>query len=177
MLSIVETLKEYRNILLGQDINVYTDHKNHTNPKTITASPRIQRWRWTIEEFNPTLIYIQGEKNKVADCISRLEFDHSTYSNNKNELNEIFNAENLINTNELFPLDTFTIAKHQQKDVALQTYLNNDTKYFTKKVHGAEVVLFNNKMYIPKSLRNQILDWYHVTLQHPGATRTEKTIR
>ena len=58
MLSIVETLKKYRNILIGQDVNVYTDNKIPTNPKTITASPRIQRWRWTIEECNPTLIYV-----------------------------------------------------------------------------------------------------------------------
>ena len=35
MLSIVETLQEYRNILLGYDITVYTNHKNNTNSQTL----------------------------------------------------------------------------------------------------------------------------------------------
>ena len=38
LLAIVETLKGFKNILLGQQIRVYTDHKNlHTNSSTQTV--------------------------------------------------------------------------------------------------------------------------------------------
>ena len=42
LLAIVETLKEYRNILLGQKIIVYTDHKNLTFKNFNTEC--VMRW-------------------------------------------------------------------------------------------------------------------------------------
>jgi len=61
LLSIVETLKEYRNILLGQQIEMFTDHKNlvykHFNTK------RVMRWRLLLEEFGPKLTYVKGTNN------------------------------------------------------------------------------------------------------------------
>ena len=71
LLSIVETLKEFRNILLGHQITVYTDHKNLTYK--IFNTERVMRWRLIIEEFGPELKYIKGENNVVADALSRLE--------------------------------------------------------------------------------------------------------
>ena len=38
MLSAVETLLEFRNILLGSKITIYTDHMNNVNPTTKYAS-------------------------------------------------------------------------------------------------------------------------------------------
>ena len=70
LLSIVKTLKEFKNILLGQQIVVYTDHKNLTY-KNFNME-RVMRWQLLIEEFGPTIKYIKGPKNIVADTLSRL---------------------------------------------------------------------------------------------------------
>ena len=68
LLAIVETLKEFRNILLGQKIVIHTDHKNLTYANFNTD--RVIRWRLIIEEYGPNLKYIEGPKNIVADCNS-----------------------------------------------------------------------------------------------------------
>ena len=67
----METLKEFRNILLGQKIKVHTDHENLTY-KTFN-SDRVMWWRLYIEEYSPELQYIKGTSNVVADALSRLE--------------------------------------------------------------------------------------------------------
>ena len=56
LLSIVETLKEFCNILLGQKIKVHTDHENLTY-KTFN-SDRVMRWRLYIEEYSLDLQYV-----------------------------------------------------------------------------------------------------------------------
>src|SRR5688572_2845014 len=73
LLSIVEVLKEFRNILLGQQIYVHTDHENLTY-KTFN-SDRVMRWRLYIKEYSPDLQYIKGENNVMDDALSRLDCD------------------------------------------------------------------------------------------------------
>jgi hypothetical protein len=75
LLAIVETLKEFRGMLWGQDIKVYTDHKNLTRDALGLTSDRVYRWRLLLEEYTPTIIYIKGIHNTVMDAISQLEYD------------------------------------------------------------------------------------------------------
>src|SRR5687768_15749206 len=75
LLSIVEVLKEFRNILLGQQIRVYTDHENLTQKEF--NSNRVMRWRLYIEEYSPDLQYIKRENNVVTDALSRLEMEQN----------------------------------------------------------------------------------------------------
>jgi hypothetical protein len=70
MLSIIATLEEFQGMLLGADIFVFKDHKNlmFNTPKT----QRVLHWHTKIEEFSPTLHYIEGPCNILANNLSRL---------------------------------------------------------------------------------------------------------
>ena len=75
LLSIVETLKEFKGILWGQKVKVYTDHLNLTRDALGLTSDRVYRWRLLLEEYGPEIVYIKGIHNTVADALSRLEYD------------------------------------------------------------------------------------------------------
>ena len=79
LLSVVETfLKECRNILLGQQTEVFTDHKNLVYETFNTE--RVMRWHLIIEEHGPKLTYIKGENNIVADALSRMRLTEKDFS-------------------------------------------------------------------------------------------------
>ena len=114
MLSIVETLKEFRNILLGHRIRIYTDHKNLTYVNFNTE--RVMRWRLIIEEYSPELIYVKGETNIVADALSRLDLATSDTSpsdmHDMQYLADNFSLEDDDLLDDAYPLQYKLIAKH-----------------------------------------------------------------
>jgi hypothetical protein len=69
LLAILETLKEFKGMLWGQDIKVYTDHKNLTRDALGLTSDRVYHWRLLLEEYAPEIICIRGIHNTVADAI------------------------------------------------------------------------------------------------------------
>ena len=76
LLSIVETLKEFRSMLYGcKELHVHTDHKNNTYQKLQIQSQRVARWRMFLEDFGVQYHYIKGESNHLADALSRLPFE------------------------------------------------------------------------------------------------------
>ncbi len=69
LLAIVETLKEFKGMLWGQNIKVYTDHKKLTRDALGLTSDRVYHWRLLLKEYAPEIIYIKGIYNTVADTI------------------------------------------------------------------------------------------------------------
>ena len=180
LLSIVETLKEFRNILLGQQIVVYTDHKNLTCKNFNTE--RVMRWCLLLEEYGPELRYIKGESNVVADALSRLDLNNNEpYEQMSIEATAELYAEDPEDFPENFPLSIQQIAFEQGKDAALQAQvLKNPSRYVTKShKHGDksyDLIVRDDKIVLPRALQRKAVEWYHTMLAHPGETHTELTM-
>ena len=74
LLAIVETLKEFKVMLWGQKLKVFTNHKILTQDALRLTSDHVYRWRLLLEEYGPEIMHIKGIHNTVADAISRLDF-------------------------------------------------------------------------------------------------------
>jgi hypothetical protein len=76
LLSAIETCKEYKNILLGYPIIVFTDHMNNTfNGLKASDCILLTCWLLLLEEYGVTFEYLLGKKNVVMDALSRLDID------------------------------------------------------------------------------------------------------
>ena len=70
----MEALKEFKGLLWGQRMKVFTEHKNLIQDALKLTSDRVYQWRLLLEEFGPKIMHIKGIHNTVADAISRLDF-------------------------------------------------------------------------------------------------------
>ena len=180
LLSIVETLKEFRTILLGQQLIIHTDHKNLVY-KSLT-SDRVLRWRLYIEEYSPDIRYIKGEKNVVADALSRLDKSEDNIEDTKeNYFMTCYGLDKEDDHLEVYPLSYKQLDIAQQQDKTIMKVLKmKNTKYELKDFHGGgksfSLVCYKDKIVVPKLLQRHITDWYHTMLCHPGINRTEETI-
>ncbi len=72
-LAVVWALKHFRGIVYGYSITVYTDHSAVTqlfSGKNLTGC--IAGWYLTVMQFEPTIKYLPGKANTVADALSAI---------------------------------------------------------------------------------------------------------
>jgi hypothetical protein len=126
LLAIVETLREYKCILLGHLITIYMDHKNLTFSNFTTNC--VTRWQLIVEEYGPKIVYLPGKRNIIADALSRLPKlepqDESAF------LEEIFAVDEQT---DAFPIAFDVISKTQLADKKIQQCItNNDPDFETR---------------------------------------------
>ena len=157
LLSIVETLKEFRTILLGQQIIVHTDHENLTYKNF--NSDRVMRWRLFIEEYSPDLQYIKGTNNVVADALSRLEKTEQAFDDSKDMFYSLMQC--LATENDHYDVHPVSYSKldiAQRSDASIKKILKNaSSSYYIKDFHGGgktrSLVCYNDKIVVPTKLQ------------------------
>ena len=88
LLAIVMTLREFRSMLLGANVNIFTDHRNLTFANFNTQC--VLRWRCYVEEYAPKLFYLQGKLNVLVDALSRLlRFDSLEIIEGKSDMDNM----------------------------------------------------------------------------------------
>jgi hypothetical protein len=195
LLSIKETLRTFRNMLLGTVIDVYTDHKNLTY--TNITSPRVLRWRLLFEEFNCKLHYKKGSENIVADALSRLPrgpptAEKSPRTNNSpsssltddDEMHDFFLLHPTLPNLQHAPADYSYIRQRQQNDpilLAMQTQFPH--LYPTHRFGAHELVCYQETpesrpvIYIAEADAMPLIQWYHTALNHAGSSRLLDTLK
>ena len=197
MLSVVEALKEFRTMVLGYPIDVYVDHKNWTHDNSIRNS-RVLSWRLALEEYILTFHFIQGEKNIIADQLSRLFIsDLDSPTEESMLIHDAFcleeDAFDMIEASWRKFYQPLTLAEigRKQKDDADVRELRRlspdrlgETFEDIGKKTGSDHVLtlldpVDNKqrIIVPKELRQRLMNWYHTHLIHPGQNRLYNTLR
>ena len=114
----METLKEFRTIILGYRITVYMDHNNLTFKNFTTE--RVLRWRLMLEEYGPEIKYIKGTDNDAAEALGRLLIINSDVTKSditSEHLVESYCVDKL--DSDTLPLTYQTIDKYQRKDKEL----------------------------------------------------------
>ena len=191
MLSIVETLKEFRTILYGYPVIVHTDHKNIVHDTNFKTS-RVMRWRLAIEEYMPTLIWVPGNKNPIADFLSR----HPTESNQDDNDNFATEEASQLEFRHInlareytMPVNLKEIYEAQLKDPTIQRLQQQapdrlgrvfDNTGEKTGPHQAftiiDPILKEARILVPQEQRKRLIHWYHHILLHPGEERLYNTI-
>ena len=139
---------------------------------TINWEPKLKPLRYIRDNANTQLCH-----NFVAMEYEEDMFDMDDRILSIDDANAYIEEEH---TDCEFALDVRMFKKHQDDDKELQKRIKRaqHTTYFTTKVvEGVELVHHENRIIVPETLKERVLNWYHTMLVHPGQARMEASIR
>ena len=102
----METLKEFKGMLWGQRIKVYTDHKNLTRDALGLTSDLVYRWRLILKEYGPD---VDNKLDDILKCWCKYKLTHNSYS-----MNNVF--ANRSEEEKIYPLTVKEISEAQRLD-------------------------------------------------------------
>ncbi|XP_058766993.1 uncharacterized protein LOC131640630 [Vicia villosa] len=162
MFAITESVKKWRQYLIGHKFHIYTDQKSLRDLLLQRIqTPEQQRWTAKLQGFDFEISYKPGRTNLVADALSR-KFEKE--------------GSLLLALSSPFP-DLFTTLKRFYKfDIVGQDLLKLAFQPNTDYSISQELLYYKNRVYIPdlEDLRLRILKEHHSTPEggHSGVKAT-----
>ena len=137
---------------------------------------------WEIK--NKRLEYINPKQMNMCLFMSESNFEDDGF--NQDILSKDDNYVMSSKKQSSFPLDLLSMKEEQLKDDKITSIISkhiknnknkDDTLYTYKVVEGVNLIHKNNRILVPQLKQQQVLDWYHNILVHPGETRMINSIR
>ena len=193
LLSVVETLRTFRSMLLGAKITIHTDHKNLTHKLSSFTTQRVMRWRLLLEEFGPTFQYKKGADNCIADALSRVPTLDENVTPALPETRcvkvddlwtECLWAMPKLDEQNRHPFRFDTISHYQSQDATVTALPQTDpTNFILHQFGNVSLVCKQNNnsdplIVVTDDMLPRLVKWYHeVTVHSEAKERLELSIR
>ncbi|XP_058766610.1 uncharacterized protein LOC131640216 [Vicia villosa] len=151
MYAVTESVKKWRQYLIGQKFQIYTDQKSLKDLlMQRIQTPEQQKWASKLQGFNFEIFYKPGRSNLVADALSR------KFSTKE----PLFMALTSAVPELIHHLRHYYTSDLEGQQLVQNLLSRADTDFsFIKKL-----LFFKNKMYIPSTqLRLALIDEFHST--------------
>ena len=169
MLAIVRALKWFRADLLGTRFTIYTDHRTlECFQGQRDLSRRQARWQEFLAEYDFSIEYVKGDRNTVADALSRMPEEGG-------EGSEVVAATLAISTDPKISED---IKVGYQSDPFCQRVMKNLESFpGTKIVDG--LIYIGSRLVVPRvgTIREDLFQMAHDSLGHFGAEKSYANLR
>ena len=182
MLAVVFSVHKFRTYLVNNKFEIRSDHRALeflTTTKLIAG--KMLRWVMYLEQFQYEIVHISGIHNYLPDAISRFRYNLSD-TRKQHEL--ILGAVKKIEVSELRKILKM-VPTAQNTDEECQLIKENiDTEKFKGKYVLDNGVLWHLKtvngqavIYLPNSLRREVIVTVHEAYGHVGSHKTLQVLR
>ena len=177
LLAVIYCLKKVRLYVTGRAFVIRTDHRalEFLKPQG-TLNDRLTRWLLYLQNFDYTIEHVKGSENKVADILSRKPYNYPELWD-KN-LHDFVIAALPIKNKIQVENRLASIKKLQEEDVKIRDILEHcQENQIFKGCIVRKGVLFKifkvgkPLIYLPDSLREEVITYLHEELGHAGVAK------
>lgn len=190
LLAIVYALQRCRVYLLGNRVNIRTDHKALTFLKQCRfTNDRMTRWLLFLQQFDINIVHVKGTQNKIADLLSRYPPENASSGQ---KTNPVTIANLVIDGTADLIKDLKRLGTLQRQDNQLSRLLrikqgliepSNHERRIINNYRLSQKVLLHvdyanrDTIAIPTCLQEKLIWHYHLELGHFGPAKVYHILR